>query len=115
VCQCKLVNPEEATDQERLNANEVEFLTKVRSHFGRKTALDTLYHLDKIKLFAVTTDKVAGYIRRYQEALRLMSEEETISGDNLYSHFMRGIKHRQFRIRMEAALQDEPKDIDTFT
>ncbi|GKT29163.1 hypothetical protein ADUPG1_005179, partial [Aduncisulcus paluster] len=55
------------------------------------------------------------YIRRYQEALRLMSEDETISGDNLYSHFMRGIKHRQFRIRMEAALQDEPKDIDTFT
>ncbi|GKT33526.1 hypothetical protein ADUPG1_007402, partial [Aduncisulcus paluster] len=41
VCQCKLVNPEEATDQERLKANEVEFLTKVRSHFGRKTALDT--------------------------------------------------------------------------
>ncbi|GKT20187.1 hypothetical protein ADUPG1_004388, partial [Aduncisulcus paluster] len=40
---------------------------------------------------------------------------EEISGEVLYTHFMKGIKHSKFKIRMEAALQGESKSLDNFT
>ncbi|GKT35797.1 hypothetical protein ADUPG1_003055, partial [Aduncisulcus paluster] len=94
---------------------ERTLLKTVSDYFGRKSALDTLYALDKVKLFTISTDSVTNFCRKYREAIRLMDPEEEISGEVLYTHFMKGIKHSKFKIRMEAALQGESKSLDNFT
>ncbi|GKT30234.1 hypothetical protein ADUPG1_005441, partial [Aduncisulcus paluster] len=60
---------------------ERTLLKTVSDYFGRKSALDTLYALDKVKLFTVSTDSVTNFCRKYREAIRLMDPEEEISGE----------------------------------
>ncbi|GKT35302.1 putative nucleotidyltransferase, Ribonuclease H [Aduncisulcus paluster] len=113
VCDC-LLPESEVSDGAGCEEEERSFLKSVSDYFGKKSALDTLYRLDTVKLFTISTEQVTNYCKRYREALRLMDPDDEISGDVLYSHFMRGIKHPKFRIRMEAALQGEEKTISTF-
>ncbi|GKT22946.1 hypothetical protein ADUPG1_012275, partial [Aduncisulcus paluster] len=87
----KLITSEEASDAAELKENEREFLLSLESHFGRKSALDTLYAFSNIKLFTVASGTVAVYIRKYHEAMRLMASDETLSDELLYKQFIKGI------------------------
>ncbi|GKT27095.1 hypothetical protein ADUPG1_013610 [Aduncisulcus paluster] len=95
----KLITSEEASDAAELKENEREFLLS----------------LDNIKLFTVASGTVAVYIRKYHEAMRLMASDETLSDELLYKQFIKGIKHDHFKIRLQAAMQGEPKNLSSLT
>ncbi|GKT33296.1 hypothetical protein ADUPG1_007254, partial [Aduncisulcus paluster] len=106
IADAKLEAPGERA-KEVIAEEEKLFLEKLHEHYGNKSALDTFYSIEAIKLKEITEDAVAKYVTRYKASLRRLSEEEVLTDKSLTEAFIKGIKHPRFRLRVKAALEGE--------
>ncbi|GKT28138.1 hypothetical protein ADUPG1_000455 [Aduncisulcus paluster] len=115
VVESSLPNPVNLPDEEAIAKSETDFIEAVETYFGHFSALDVLNILDKTKLTRVTEDAIAGYVKRYRSALHRLDKDEVLTEETICKYFLRGIEHRAFKTRMEAALQKQEFTLANFT
>ncbi|GKT33407.1 hypothetical protein ADUPG1_002480, partial [Aduncisulcus paluster] len=114
---CQLVNPAipNPADDGIPVATEKVFLKKISDFYGKKSALDVLYELQRLKLRKADERSVSFFVQRLHQLLDTVDPEDPLNEDIIVKTLLDNILLSRFRTRLDVALQCEDKSLSDFT
>ncbi|GKT20543.1 hypothetical protein ADUPG1_011734 [Aduncisulcus paluster] len=114
---CQLVNPAipNPADDGLPVATEKVFLKKISDFYGKKSALDVLYELQRLKLRKADERSVSFFVQRLHQLLDTVDPEDPLNEDIIVKTLLDNILLSRFRTRLDVALQCEDKSLSDFT